>query len=55
MAGSAYFRTIEFNTDGTGSRDGDGVWKKTRSVDGSHSMRFLGFVDVCAWVAESNK
>lgn len=55
MAGSAYFRTIEFNTDGTGSRDGDGVWKKTRSVDGSHSMRFLGFVDVCAWVEESNK
>lgn len=54
IADSKYYRSIEFNTDGSGSRDGDGVWKKTRSLDGDSSKIFLGFVDVCQWVMDHN-
>lgn len=55
VKGTNHFETIEFNTDGQGSRDGDGVWPKTRSTYGNQTMRFRGWVDVCAWVIDSNK
>ena len=40
------FSTIEGNTNGAGSSEGDGVYKKTRSIDGSSSMTVKGFVDL---------
>ena len=41
------FGTIEGNTgDGSGVvRDGDGVYRRTRSINGAGSMKVLGFID----------
>jgi len=41
--GKGYFRTIEGNTDGTGSREGDGVCIKRRHIN-SGSLRLIGFI-----------
>ena len=40
------FSTIEGNTNGAGSSEGNGVYKKTRSIDGTSSMTVKGFVDL---------
>ncbi len=41
------FRTIEGNTDGeNGSRDGDGVYKRTRTTWGLRKYREYGFIDL---------
>ena len=49
-----HFKTIEFNTDSTGSREGGGVWYKSRTITGTDSLSFLGFVDVAQWILDSN-
>lgn len=48
------FRTIEFNTDSVGSREGGGVWYKSRNTVGTESLFFLGFVDVAQWILDEN-
>lgn len=48
------FPTIEANTNAEGSRDGDGWYKKTRSVDGDASKSFRGFVDFAQWIWDVN-
>lgn len=50
--GSDLFETIEFNTDDKGSRDGDGCYRKTRSIARGADLIFRGFVDVCQWLAD---
>jgi len=35
--------TIEGNTNKTGSREGDGVWVKSRSINGTSKWKLLGF------------
>lgn len=49
------FFTIEANTDGEGSRDGDGWYKKSRSLDGDSSKSFRGFVDFAQWIYDFNQ
>lgn len=39
------YLTLEFNTDGAGSRDGDGCWKRSRNIAGDSSLRLRGFVN----------
>jgi hypothetical protein len=39
------FTTIEGNTNEAGSREGDGVYRKTRALGGTGEMKLLGFVD----------
>lgn len=52
------FKTGEYNTDGSGSRDGDGAYWMTRSTqDGSFTNSgklFICFTDVPGWVLEAN-
>ena len=44
-AGKVYFKTIEGNTNNAGSREGDGVYQKTRlMVNGK--MKLKGFIDL---------
>ncbi len=43
--GAVYFKTIEGNTNKKGSREGDGVYEKTRLVVGG-SMTLKGFIDL---------
>lgn len=38
------FGTIEFNTNGLGSRDGDGVYMRTRSMKGTDHLELRGFI-----------
>lgn len=40
------FRTIEGNTNGGGSRDGDGSYKRTRTVSGMKRNYKFGFIDL---------
>ncbi len=40
------FSTVEGNTNGAGSSEGDGVYNKTRSIHGSSSMNVKGFIDI---------
>jgi hypothetical protein len=49
------FNTIEGNTgDGSGVvRDGDGVYRRTRSINGAGSMKVLGFIDPFAETVNS--
>lgn len=46
--------TVEYNTDGAGGRDGDGVYEKTRSENGDAAKIYLGGVDVVSWILEFN-
>lgn len=41
-----YFDTIEFNTNGGGSREGEGCYPLKRTTDGSKMLRLLGFIRV---------
>lgn len=46
--------TIEYNTDGSGGRDGDGVYRRTRSQSGDMAKKYRGSVDVIAWILSAN-
>jgi len=53
------FKAVEYNTDGSGSRDGDGAYAMVRStVDRSKSNSgkiFVCFTDVPQWILDANK
>lgn len=53
--GVVSFKTIEFNTDPSGGRDGDGVYKRTRTSNGDTSKKYRGSIDVVKWIMEYNK
>lgn len=48
------FQTVEFNTNASGSREGDGVYVKERTAHGYPSMSLRGFVDVVQWICDAN-
>lgn len=52
--GSA-FETVEGNTNASGSREGDGVYVKTRVVAGTPTMDMRGFIDVPAMIYDRIK
>lgn len=47
-------KTIEYNTNDAGGRDGDGVYEKTRSQNGDSKKRYRGCVDVVSWILSAN-
>jgi hypothetical protein len=47
-------RTVEYNTNKAGSRDGDGVWCLERSANGTISKTYRGSIDVIAWILSVN-
>lgn len=47
-------KSLEFNTDGSGGRDGDGFYPRVRSQDGDDLKKYLGSVDVVAWIIDRN-
>lgn len=53
------FPTLEYNTDGSGSRDGDGAYAMTRSiVDRSKANSgkiFVCFTDIPQWILDHNQ
>ena len=50
-----YFSTLEYNTDGSGSRDGDGCYGMVRSTIGETSDKFfMCFTDVPQWILDRN-
>lgn len=46
--------TIEYNTDPGGSRNGDGVYERTRSRSGDAEKKYRGSVDVIKAILEAN-
>lgn len=49
------YDTYEYNTDGSGSRDGDGAYKMTRSTTGVSGKKiFICFTDVPQWILDAN-
>lgn len=46
--------TVEYNTDLSGSREGDGCYTGIRSQSGTSSKEYLGSVDVVAWIMSEN-
>lgn len=56
--GSKEFKTLEFNTNSAGSRDGDGGYAKTRNtIDQSKlnaGKKFRGFSDIASWILDAN-
>lgn len=49
------FKTLEYNTDGSGSRDGDGAYAMTRVTEGRIGNKFfICFTDVPSWIADHN-
>ena len=48
-------KTLEYNTDPSGGRDGDGVWIRERSQSGDLAKKYLGAVDICQWIRDLNK
>jgi len=50
-----YFKTLEYNTDGSGSRDGDGCYSMTRSTIGESANKFfMSFTDIPQWILDYN-
>ena len=47
-------KTIDYNTNLGGSRDGDGVFELVRNQGGTATKTYLGAVDVVAWIMEAN-
>ena len=47
-------KTIEYNTNGAGSRDGDGCHELERTVNGSPSKKLSAYVDWIGWVIARN-
>lgn len=52
-AGKIYIHTIEGNTNSAGSREGDGVYEKVRTLAGSPSLKTKGFIDVSQMIYDS--
>lgn len=52
------FKTVEYNTDGSGTRDGDGAYAMTRSTKDlskeNAGKKFICFTDVAQWVLDHN-
>ncbi len=48
------FGTYEYNTDGSGGRDGDGAYEKSRTTAGDPLKKFRGFVDIPQWIFDHN-
>lgn len=46
--------TVEYNTNGAGSRDGQGVYKLVRTQSGTATKDYLGSVDVVKWILAAN-
>ena len=46
--------TIEYNTNPGGSRNGDGVYKRTRTQEGDLQKKYLGAVDVVQAILDHN-
>jgi hypothetical protein len=46
--------TIEYNTNGAGSRNGDGVYRLQRTAEGTISKTYRGSIDVVAWILSVN-
>lgn len=52
---SPMFKTLEYNTDGSGSRDGDGAYAMTRSTSAKTGNKiFICFTDIPQWIVASN-
>lgn len=53
-----YFKTVEYNTDGSGDRDGDGAYAMIRStIDRSSTNSgkiFVCFTDIPSWILDHN-
>jgi hypothetical protein len=49
------FPTVEGNTDGSGGREGDGVYNKVRPVGGDLAFSVLGYIDVVQAIQDSIK
>nr|BFD58897.1 hypothetical protein CKG001_10040 [Bdellovibrio sp. CKG001] len=47
-------KSIEYNTDGSGGRDGDGVYERVRTQSGDATKRYRGAVDVVAAILDYN-
>ena len=47
--------SIEYNTDGSGGRDGDGVYERVRTQNGDALKRYRGAVDVVQALIDYNK
>lgn len=47
-------RTIEYNTNIAGSRNGDGVYRLERSATGTITKNYRGSIDVVAWILAAN-
>ena len=47
--------TLEYNTDGSGGRDGDGFYTRIRTQGGDTSKRYRGAVDVVQALIDYNK
>jgi hypothetical protein len=48
------YKSAEYNTDGSGSRDGDGFYFRERDDDGDFGKKFRGFIDVVQAIADAN-
>jgi len=49
------FKTLEYNTDGSGSRDGDGAYQMSRKTEGQTGNKlFICFTDIPQWIADAN-
>lgn len=49
------FKTLEYNTDGSGSRDGDGAYRMARRVEGRVGNKFfLLFADIPQYILDEN-
>ncbi len=59
ISGQDSFHTLEYNTDGSGSRDGDGAYQMVRdTVDRSKKNAgkiFVCFVDIPQWILDANE
>jgi lysozyme family protein len=53
-----YFKTVEYNTDGSGTRDGDGAYQMTRSTTDRSSSNagkiFVCFTDIPQYILDFN-
>lgn len=47
-------KTVEYNTNVAGSRDGDGVYQGERTQEGTSSKKYLGAVDIVQWIIDYN-
>lgn len=46
--------TLEYNTGPDLGRDGDGVYNKIRTMNGTSTLKMRGFIDLVSWVLSEN-